>query len=346
MAEKGKKSKHLSHLIRFAIAAIALYFAFKGENLANIAKVFGSLNILVFLAALGLYVAGNLVFVLRWLILLRTQGVRVGYWPALKLHLLGLFYNNCLPGSVGGDVLRAWYVTKHTDKKIEAALSVFVDRAIGMACTVAMVFLTYWLIPKGGKETQFTLGADFSFVSLSIKFLLGILVMAVLAAIVVAVMYFSKKLRPVLLKYVFILSIKWKLWIDRVIKAIKLYCCKPFILLLAVAITFICQTLPIYGLYLIGKNLGIQANLRYYLMFFPLSWIIGIIPISVGGAGVMELGLKGLFGKVAQVTASQGLILALAQRLTWLLTSIPGVIIHLTGKHLPVGDEPTEQMSR
>jgi len=331
----SKKGKHLSHLIRIVVAAAALYFAFKGESVRQIIKVFSSLNILVFLAAVALYAAGNLIFVLRWLILLRTQSVHVAYWSVLKLHLLGLFYNNCLPGSVGGDLLRAWYVTMHTEKKIEAALSVFVDRAIGLACTVAMIFLTYWLMPKGGRETQFSLGADFSFVSLSLKLLLCIGVLAVLAAIVIAVMYSSRKLRPVLLKYAFIFSLSWKLWVARVIKAVKLYCCRPLILLLAVVLTFICQSMPIFGLYLVGKNLGIQANLRYYLMFFPLSWIIGVIPISVGGTGVMELGLKGLFGKVAQVTETQGLILALTQRVTWLIVSIPGVIIHLTGKHLP-----------
>lgn len=335
MIQKSKKTRHLSHLIRVLIAIGALYFAFKGESVRDIVKVFGNLNILVFLAAVALYAAGNLVFVLRWLMLLRTQGIRVDYWPALKLHLLGLFYNNCLPGSVGGDLLRAWYVTKHTDKKIEAAMSVFVDRAIGMACTIVMVFLTYWLMPKGGMETQFTLGADFNLLSLSVKLLLAIVVIVILAAIVLAVMYSSRKLRPVLFKYAFVLSIRWKLWLGRIITAIKLYCCKPFILLLAVVLTLACQSMPIYGLYLVGKNLGIEAHLRYYFMFFPLSWIIGIVPISVGGAGVMELGLKGLFGKVAQVTETQGLILALAQRFTWLIISIPGVLIHLTGKHLP-----------
>jgi glycosyltransferase 2 family protein len=329
------KSKHLSHLIRFLIAAAALYFAFKGESVKNIIRDFGGLNIFIFIIAILLNVVGNLIFVLRWLLLLRTQGVYVSYWPALKLHMLGLFYNNCLPGSVGGDALRAWYVTKHTNKKIEAAMSVFVDRAIGMACTIAMVFLSYWLMPKGSKETQFTLGADFSLASLAIKFLLASVLMIIIAAIVIAVMYTSRKLRPILFKYIFIFSIKWKLWFDRILQAIKLYCCSPLILLLAVVLTFICQSLPIYGLYLVGKDIGIPANIRYYFMFFPLSWIIGVIPISVGGAGVMELGIKGLFGKVSQVTTEQGLGLALAQRLIWLITSIPGVIIHLTGKHLP-----------
>jgi len=341
----SKKRKHISHLIRLLIAAAALYFAFKGENARNIFRDFFHPNLFpTYIAAIALNFAGQLVFVLRWLILLRVQSVHVDYWPALKLHLLGLFYNNCLPGAVGGDALRAWYVTKHTDKKIEAALSVFIDRAIGMACTIAMIFLTYWLLPKGGKETQFSFGAEFNFVSLFLKLLICGLVLIVLAAIVIAVMFYSRKLRPILFKYMFIFMLQYKMWTGRIVTAVKLYCCKPFTLLLAVILSFTCQSLPIIGLYLIGSKLGIQANIRYYFMFFPLSWIIGIIPISVGGAGVMELGLKGLFGKVAAVTTEQGLGLALAQRIIWLLTSIPGVIIHITGKHLPDadGDIPPE----
>jgi uncharacterized protein (TIRG00374 family) len=335
LAEKSKKNKHISHIIRIAIAVAAFLYFVVRNNPKGIVNDFSELNILVFVYALGLLLAGQLVFVLRWLVLLRAQEVYISYWPALKLHLLGLFYNNCLPGSVGGDVLRAWYVTMHTDKKIEAALSVFVDRTVGLVCTVAMIFLAYWLIPAEGSGAELVFGTEFNIVSILVKLLLVLLAMIILAVVVIAVMYASKKLRPVLLKYAFILSISWKLWVDRIVTAVKIYCCKPFTLLLAIVLSFICQVMPIYGLYLIGKDLGIEAHIKYYYIFFPLSWIIGIIPISVGGAGVMELGLKGLFGKVAQVTETQGLILALAQRLTWLLVSIPGVIIHISGKHLP-----------
>lgn len=335
MAQKSKKNRHISNLIRFLIAVAALYLAFRGESFANIAKIFSGLSISIFIVALVLNIAGQLIFVFRWLVLLRAQRIKINYLPALKLHLLGLFYNNCLPGAIGGDVLRAWYVTMHTEKKIEAALSVVVDRVIGLSCTVAIVFLSYWLIPAGESETKLQFSTQFDPVSLSIKLVLGILILAALAAIVLAIMYKTKKLRPILLKYAFLFAIKWEIWVGRITTAIKLYCSKPFTMLLAIFLSFACQAVPVYGLYLVGKNLGIEAHIKYYYVFFPLSWIIGSIPISVGGAGVMELGLKGLFGQVAQVTETQGLILALTQRFTWLLTSIPGVIIHLTGKHLP-----------
>jgi glycosyltransferase 2 family protein len=329
------KNKHIGHLIRVAVAAGALYFAFRGESIRSIAKIFSDLNILVFLAALALYFFGQFIFVFRWLTLLRVQGISIKYLVAIRLHFLGLFYNNCLPGAVGGDVLRAWYVTKHTEKKIEAALSVFVDRVIGFFCTIAMAFLSYWLIPAQGTGAELKLGANFNIASLSVKLFAAGGVAIFLVAAVIAIMYYNRRLRPIFLKYAFILSLKWMFWAGRIIKAVKIYCTKPFALLFALLLSFICQAMPVYGLYLVGRNLGIEAHIKYYYVFFPLSWIIGVIPISVGGAGVMELGLKGLFGKVAEVSASQGLILALTQRLTWLLTSIPGVIIHITGKHLP-----------
>jgi hypothetical protein len=342
LAEAGKKNKHIGHLVRIVIAVAALYFAFRGESVRGIVKIFGNLNIFVFLAALAFFFIGQFIFVFRWLTLLRAQGISIKYFVAVRLHFLGLFYNNCLPGAVGGDVLRAWYVTKHTEKRIEAALSVFVDRVIGLVCTIAIAFFSYWLIPAEGSGAELKFGADFHIASLAIKLLLVIAVFILLAAVFIAIMYYNRRLRPIFLKYAFILSLKWMFWAGKIIKAVKIYCTKPFTLLFAVLLSFICQALPIYGLYLVGKNLGIEAHIKYYYVFFPLSWIIGIIPISVGGAGVMELGLKGLFGKVAEVSASQGLILALAQRLTWLLTSIPGVIIHITGRHLPdeLNNEP------
>ncbi|MFA5293711.1 MAG: lysylphosphatidylglycerol synthase transmembrane domain-containing protein [Phycisphaerae bacterium] len=334
----SKKTKHISHLIRIVVAVAALYFAFRGESIKDIVGNFSKLSIFVIFASIALNIAGQLVFVFRWLVLLRAQGITIKYWSALKLHFLGLFYNNCLPGAVGGDALRAWYVTMHTDKKIEAALSVLVDRAIGMACTIAMIFLAYWLIPAGDSGTHLQFGTQFNLVSLIVKLTLGVLILVVLAAIILFIMFKTRKFRPILFKYMFIFMLKYKMWISRVVTAVKLYCSKPFTLLLAVILSFTCQALPVYGLYLVGRNLGIEAHIKYYYIFFPLSWIIGIIPISVGGAGVMELGLKGLFGQVAQVTTEQGLGLALAQRIIWLLTSIPGVIIHITGKHLPNAD--------
>lgn len=146
-AGRKKRFKYISYLARFFVAAAALYFAFHGENLNKIGRVLLHLNWWIFAAALGIYIVSQFIFVCRWYLLLTVQGIRIGFWPAIRLHFLGLFYNNCLPSSVGGDLLRAWYVTKHTDKKLQAAMSVFVDRIIGLTGSILMALGGYFLIP-------------------------------------------------------------------------------------------------------------------------------------------------------------------------------------------------------
>src|SRR4030042_561022 len=147
--------KYISYLLRFIVAAAALYLAFRGENFIEVVDVLFGLNLWIFAAAIGFYVIGQLIFVARWSLLLKVQSISIGFWPAVRLHFLGLFYNNCLPGAIGGDLPRAWYVTKHTDKKLEAALSVFVDRIIGLIGMIIMAFGCYWFIPEESREGGF-----------------------------------------------------------------------------------------------------------------------------------------------------------------------------------------------
>ena len=60
--------------------------------------------------------------------------------------------------------------------------------------------------------------------------------------------------------------------------------------------------------------------------------------MSVGGAGVVEGGLVGLFNVIAGVEAEQALAIALLQRAVWIVAALPGAWIHWTGRHLPKED--------
>ena len=49
------------------------------------------------------------------------------------INMVGLFYNTFMPGSTGGDLVKAWYASKHTTHRTWAVISVLIDRAIGLA---------------------------------------------------------------------------------------------------------------------------------------------------------------------------------------------------------------------
>ena len=121
--------------------------------------------------------------------------------------------------------------------------------------------------------------------------------------------------------------------------AVRIYYNKKWVLVCALLLTVCLQSAGIVAMWLIGSQIGMKVHFKYYFIFFPVSWLLGALPISVGGAGIMELWLKDIFVRVCHVSSSSALALALCQRIVWLVTSLPGVVIHLLGGHLPDSGE-------
>ena len=95
------------------------------------------------------------------------------------------------------------------------------------------------------------------------------------------------------------------------------------------------QMLAITAFWLLGRNMGIQADVKYYYVFFTLTWVLGAVPVSIAGAVVVEGMLAYLFITFAGVAKESASALALCQRAVWMLASLPGAAIHLIGAHLP-----------
>jgi uncharacterized membrane protein YbhN (UPF0104 family) len=98
-----------------------------------------------------MYGVVELVAGLRWKILLRVQGIELGWVRLWCLLLIGVFFNFFIPGGTGGDIVKTFYLLKETPgKKTVALLSVLVDRIIGLVALVffAAIFTTanwHWL---------------------------------------------------------------------------------------------------------------------------------------------------------------------------------------------------------
>jgi uncharacterized protein (TIRG00374 family) len=329
------RRKYISYLLRFIVAGTALYLAFRGENFADVFDVLLGLNLWVFAGAIGVYILGQLIFVSRWSLLLRVQSIRIGFWPAVRLHFLGLFYNNCLPGSIGGDLPRAWYVTKHTDKKLAAALSVFVDRVIGLTGMLIMAFGCYWFIPEETRKGGFSFSFELNIFSRIAEYKSVLIWLGVVLAVIIVLLVSNRKGRSLLSRGFEAIGRHGLSVLSKTRQSIRIYCRKWPAIIGALLLTFCCQGMTVVAMWLLGSQIGIDVPAKYYFVFFPISWLLGAVPISVGGLGIMEGWLKVMFMRVGTMSGEDALALALCQRLIFLLASLPGAIIHLVGAHLP-----------
>lgn len=95
-----------------------------------------------------LLIVGSLIMIpivllasLRWWVLMRARGIPIGYAKVGRLTLAGYFFNLCMPGTTGGDVMKAYYAAKGTHQRADAVVSIAIDRLCGLIGLIILVAL-------------------------------------------------------------------------------------------------------------------------------------------------------------------------------------------------------------
>jgi len=330
-----KKRRHISLILRLCVATAAIIWAFHDTDWTELGQIFRRPHVIWYFAlALLAYTVAQLIIAVRWWVLLRAQSIHISVLTAVRLFFLGLFYNNLMPSSVGGDLVKAWYVTKHTHRRLEGVLSVAVDRFVGLLGMLMMAALAYFFFLRGHINLSEEDGDGPS--SQILQDYRGILLGAALAGpIILAALVAIPATRARLWHLAQRLVERGRGLLKRLWTAMAVYCKRPITMLVALMLTITGQSMVITGFWLLGRELGIQADLRHYFTIFPINWVIAAIPVSIAGLGVLEAGIIKFFALLTTTAESSAKALALCQRFIWVLASLPGGAIHLLGAHLP-----------
>ena len=97
------------------------------------------------LLVLGVFGAGHVVAAYKWCRLVRTAGQPLAFGDALGAHMAGLFANIWLPSIVGGDVLRAGWISGHQGITVPAAIGLL-DRVLDLLALLLLVALGTLLV--------------------------------------------------------------------------------------------------------------------------------------------------------------------------------------------------------
>lgn len=296
------------------------------------------------LAAVAVFGIAQTILATRWVLLLRVHGVRISLFQAIKLTYLGLFYNNMMPGAVGGDLLKAWYVTRHSEKhqRVEAAVTVFVDRLVGLVGMIVVGAAASLL--EGGQLKMPVAGYEIQVRSL---------IWAVLAALVLAaVVFLSRRVRRVLMLSWLIGKLPFGERLKQIDEAIRIYRKHIGVMLAALGLTAVIQGMSIMAIWMLTQGLHLeQVTFLQVLIIIPIVWLVSsAIPVP-GGLGVMEILFIPFFAAAinpAEPNTAMGsaAALALLNRLMICVCSAPGALVPMFGGHLPKTKEMEEEVER
>jgi glycosyltransferase 2 family protein len=129
----------LLSIIKIVISAALLYLALRKANFSDLASRIDVAS----LGWLGLAIAATFlqifIGVLRWRIVSAECGAPLPIRQAMRYNLIGAFFNQTLPSSIGGDAVRLWLVARAGAGWSAATYSIFVDRAIGLIALAVMI---------------------------------------------------------------------------------------------------------------------------------------------------------------------------------------------------------------
>lgn len=329
---RNKTKSHLSLIIRVVIAAAACWIIYQKIDPVEVAGAFERLHVSTLILAILVFNGGLCLIGLRWWVFMRAQTIQVPLFLAVKLTFLGQFFTNFMPSAVGGDVIRAWYVSRHTDKRLQAALGVAVDRLMGLVSTFILAITSYLLFMRGqgffrvNRAEAGPIRAFFDRYPVSLHQVLLIMVLLVGVGFVLAGVFNLKQFSKRFYRHFVHFLSQFK-------AALFVYYHHPVVLGFGLLSTIFLQSMVILSFWLVGRDLGMSAEIRYYFVFFPMVWVIGSIPISIAGIGILEGGIVLLFVQFTGANPESAIALALCQRLTWIVASVPGLLVHLSGTH-------------
>src|SRR5437870_4481455 len=119
-------------LLRVAVSVLLLGVVAWKMDFAKVADAFAHLRLTYWLLAVGVFLVAQVASSMRWRWLARPLGFQQGPAQFLGYYFVGMFFNLVLPTSVGGDVVRAWYLDGHSGRRLPAFVSVFADRVSGL----------------------------------------------------------------------------------------------------------------------------------------------------------------------------------------------------------------------
>jgi uncharacterized membrane protein YbhN (UPF0104 family) len=266
--------------------------------------------------ALVVYLLSQILGAGRWMVLARPLGFRNPFREFVIHYLIGMFFNLFAPGTVGGDVSRVYYLARndktHWDKAgwavstVPAAVSVFMDRAVGMTALVWLGAIGLLLFPTYPVPSAIR----------SVTFALAVGLVVGGAAVPLLRRFLPEDGHPIVVKLRF---------------ALRAYRTQWSVIPKAIVLSFLLHLVQAWIHVLLGWALQIEIPFSYSIILYPLVGTFAAIPISLNGIGLREGGYLFLLGLIG-INAEKGVAFGLLLFLIVAVDSLIGGVLFLMNR--------------
>ena len=327
--------KILITLVQLGVTSALLWYVFHDANQRQQMKVaLAAADYRWVGAAILAYVIVEIAAAIRWQILLRVQKIRLNFRRLSGLFLIGMFYNQFLPGGTGGDIIKSYLLLKETAQhKAGALLAVVFDRLIGLvalvAITVTLVSLRFDLLSRT-HETRNLLWL--------LLLVLGISISALIASFIVSGFNLFHLLphkfpgRDKLIEIAAAYHLYARHWVATFFAfAVSL------VAHLATFTTFLCVAYAFHA----------GVKLIDFFAVLPVERTLTALPISFAGVGLREQILQIMLHNLCDVPIAVAKLIGTMSFLVILVCCAPGGIVYFFYKPSGVAKRvPLREMQR
>jgi glycosyltransferase 2 family protein len=269
-------------LAKATVSLLLIYFLLRNCDLGELARQIAAVDRSNLIAAIAILVLMAVPLTLRWWVILRAIGHPLRLWTLGPIVLIGQFFNQALPSSVGGDVMRIWQGYRAGLPASVAFSSVLIDRVVGLLAVCLLISATFALLLQIIPNPAIGAGV-------------ALLLIVGYFGVIVAMLfdYLPRSLRRLkLLDGAATLSANLRTTLLNASAA-------PLVL----ACGAICQLGTVMAVFLLARGLGLSLQMPVCLVIVPVVCLSTLLPISIGGWGVREGAFVAGFGLVGMPTA-------------------------------------------
>ena len=293
--------------VKILVSAGLLYYLLLRSDLDAVTDVFAQTAFSLFGVAVLCFVASNALGALQWFLLLGAQDLQVSFRQAIVFYWIGVFFNNVLLGNIGGDAIRIYNVRRVTGQISTGVAATVMDRFIGLFSTCTLALLTFLFVAEV---------RPVGLVTVLLPVWGGLVVLLAMGLSQRAGSFLERQSAHVL-------PARLADTVSSLRRNIVVYRHRPRLLLSVWAVSLSVQFCRILVYWCAGLAVGLSAGLVYFVAFQPVAAVVAALPISIGGLGVRENVLVGLF---QQVGASDNATIAMS-----LLGYSAGIVASLLG---------------